>query len=761
MASAQAAQSGSSSQLKSSVQQSAFGQVIERIEIQGLHRIEKEAVLGKLQAKAGSRLTQSGLRQDIEDLYRLGYFDDIAVWGEIREGRLHLIYELKERPVIAKISFEGKEQLTAADFKDVVKLKDWSILDINQVNEDVAAIQKHYEEKGFFLAKVTYELRPTEKPDQLELVFKIQDFDKVQIKRITFLNNRKFSDDQLKAVFAETKEGGPFSFLGSSGNFKESAFKVDLQRLTYWYLEHGYVKFKSEPPVITVSDDQKWLFISIYVDEGEQYQIGSVEFGGDLLFQKSELLEPLVMGSGQIFSLSKRNQDIQSLTEKYQDLGYAFVNVVPQMVFHDDLLTIDLQYDFEKGDLVHFGQINIVGNAKTYDPVIRRELKIHEGELYNGSKLRLSKEAVERLGYFSPGEVTFNTLSVPGRSNVVNVEISVKERSTGTINVGLSYGPTSGLGFQAQVSDINFLGRGQTLSLAANLSVNQASAQRAQSFNLGFSDPYAFDTLWSAGFDVYRVMFPIPNKYISKRQGFDVRLGHPVWNYSYAYLTYKLEGMEPLDALSNVPNLALDAGLISSLTLSVIRDQRNNRFETTAGNYQSVSVEFAGLGGDKEFLKFMVNNRFYHRLIGDLVFRNSTEYGEISGRVVPPAQKFYLGGPNNLKGFRIFSLGPQVRLLDQGGNPFDSPLGGDVQLYSLFELEYPIVKEAGLKFVLFFDIGNTVEYGRALFPLRSDAGFGIRYFSPMGPLRFEWGYPLDRRPNEDVFQFQFFIGPPF
>jgi outer membrane protein insertion porin family len=733
------------------------GRTVNAIDIRGIKRIEKDAVLGKVGTRTGQPLTGEQIRLDILALFNMGYFDDIEVLGEPAGGGVNVIYSVRERPVISKVDFEGNERVGTSDLKDVIKVKEYSILDVNRVKEDVALIQKHYEDKGFYLAKVSFEIRPV-KPDEVELVYKVNDYDKVEIKKITFLNNKHFSDSQLKEIFQETKEGSLLSFISGSGNFKESSFKQDLQRLTYWYLDHGYIKFRYENPVVTVSDDKRFLYISVYVDEGEVYTLGPTDFGGDLLFSKEELGNELGLKSGDVFSISKRNTDIQRLTEKYQDLGYAFVNVIPRMNPHDDTHTVDVQYDFEKGNLVYFNEINILGNTKTHDKVIRRELKIHEGELYNGTNLRVSREAVERLGYFAPGEVIFNTVTPKGKNDVVNVEITVKERSTGTITLGAGYGSVQKFFFTGTVSEINFLGKGQTISLAAQYAANAQS----QSLNLGFTDPYAFDTLWSMGGDIFRVVFPVPNKYVTFKLGFDIRLGHPIFEYTYAYVTYKNEGLQIQDDHTSHPELGrLDTGVLSSVIWSVIRDKRNNRFETTGGNYQSLSLETAGIGGDKEFVKLIANNRFYTRLVGDLVFRTSQEIGQmwsLGDKQLPPSEKFYLGGPNNMKGYQLFLLGPQV---DDNGRAL--PLGGAFEAFALFELEYPLIREAGLKWVVFFDAGNCWETAPGLsnLDIRTDAGFGIRWFSPIGPLRFEWGFPFARRANEQAVSFQFFIGPPF
>ncbi|HTL12788.1 MAG TPA: outer membrane protein assembly factor BamA, partial [Bdellovibrionota bacterium] len=601
---------------------------------------------------------------------------------------------------------------------------------------------------------------------EVHLTYKISDYDKVQIKKITFLNNKKFSDEQLKGVFAETKEGGLFSFLNDAGNFKESSFKTDLQRLTYWYLDHGFIKFRYENPVITVSDDKRWLYVTIYVDEGPQYQMGDVSFSGDLLYTTEQLGQGMVLKKGDIFSVSQRNQDIQTLTDKYQDLGYAFVNVVPKVAVRDDALTVDVDYHFEKGSLVYFGEINVIGNGKTHDKVIRRELKVHEGELYSGTNLRESRERVERLGYFSPGEVVFNTLTRKDRDDVVDIEISVKERSTGTITLGAGYGSVQKFFLTTQISEINLFGKGQTLSLQAQY----AADNQSRSFNLGFTDPYAFDTIWSLGFDIFSSHLPIPNEYLTRKLGFDVRLGYPILEDLYAFITYKDEGLQ----ISNVQGGAAtaaqaqqDQGVLSSVVWSLVRDKRNNRFEPTDGNYISASLETAGLGGDKKFLKWVLNHRFYKRLIGDLVFRNSIEYGQAvqtSDRNVPPSERFFLGGPNNLKGYDIFKVSPGDQ--DSTTKAFRA-LGGTSEVFALFEMEYPLIKEAGLKWVVFFDAGDAFGGNAGHldndFSLKSDAGFGFRWFSPIGPLRFEWGFPFNRQSThqDQAAVFQFFIGPPF
>ena len=432
----------------------------------------------------------------------------------------------------------------------------------------------------------------------------------------------------------------------------------------------------------------------------------------------------------------------------------------------------------------------MVGNTKTYDKVIRRELRVYEGELFSGSKLRISRERVERLGYFEPGSVTFNQVPRKGRDDLVDIEVSVKERSTGSVTVGAGYSSIQGLFFQGKVQEINLFGSGQTISLDAQW----GNDNTVRSVSVSFLDPYAFDTDWSAGTDLFMANSPIPDRYLIRRSGFDLKVGHPLTDDIQGYITYKFEYLDDIDNYATDRNNAIvqgltteppliaddskDKGLLSSIVLSAVRDKRNNRYETTGGNYQSLSFEYAGLGGVKKFAKVIANNRYYNNFAGSFVFKNSTELGVVmnmGGEGIPPSEEFFLGGPWNLRGFDAFTVAPVLYHPPcLSGNPQQCAerIGGASEFYSLFELEHPLIKEAGIKFVLFYDIGNSFmgvpgfDKGQA-FNLRQDYGFGIRWFSPLGPLRFEWGFPINPVviPTtglvESSPEFIFFIGQPF
>lgn len=727
------------------------GERITKIEVSGNLKIDREAILEKITSNVGEGLSEAQVRKDIAAIHKLGYFDEIQ--ADFTAGVLK--FTVKERPAIYRIVFFGNEQISTDDLKGVLTLKTYDIYDENMVRDSVRKLMKHYEDKGYYLAKVEHSVRPSKEKDMVELLFRVREYDKVKIKKITFLGNSAFTDDQLKRTLRNTSEGGFFSWATNSGNFKELDFKNDLQVLQYWYLNEGYVRFRHDPPIVSVSEDKKWVFITIKVDEGQKYTMGKIDFGGDLLFPKEELDGTLTLKEGETFSISKRNADILALTEKYQDLGYANVNVVPNIDIQDDTRIVTTNYDFEKGTLVRFGRISVKGNSKTRDKVIRRELKIKEGELYSGSGMRISKENVERLGYFDQESVQFQTKSPTGRPDILDVEVNVKERPTGQFQLGAGYATTTKFFFTTQVAETNFLGKGQDLRFQAQV----AADRRNRSFSLSFTDPYAWDTDWSAGGDLYSNVFTVPGSYTEYRKGLGLRVGHPIGDYSRVYLGYRLEKLTLKDVDDPVvrANQNRENGTLSSVSVTLANDKRNNRMETTHGHYASVSEEYAGLGGNRTFMRTIADLRFYRKIWGELTVRTKVEGGSIwdyKGDGVQSGELFRLGGPNNLRGYRSFSVAP-IRDVPGVGK---FPAGGYHQFFYMAELEYPIAKDVGLKAVIFYDAGDAFDKFNRI-AVKQNYGWGFRWFSPLGPLRFEWGYPL--KGKGDGSQFNFMIGPPF
>ncbi|MEN0059001.1 MAG: outer membrane protein assembly factor BamA, partial [Bdellovibrio sp.] len=597
------------------------------------------------------------------------------------------------------------------------------------------------------------------------------------VKKITILGNKEISDDEIKSKLL-TKEGGFFSALSGSGQYKQEMFERDVQILKFLYWSKGYVQAKVDRPQVTVTPDKKNIYITIRIEEGEQYDVGEVGVAGDILFPKQELYETVKIDDNGVFAYDVLQKDIAALTEKYGDLGYAYTNVIPRTAFNAKDRKVNLIFEFDKGSKVYFGKINMIGNSKTRDKVIRRELKIQEGELYNATRRRQSEENVQRLGYFE--EVNFKTSVDPERTEIMNIDIAVKERNTGQIQLGAGYGTSQGFTLQGSINQANFLGKGQNLGASLNLS------DTGSYYSLSFTEPYFNDTLWSIGADVYQSANSARVDYDENHRGGAIRLGHPIAEYTRGYLRYKYDDTElstKYDSKDQAVTdtdlfpLATASGVTSSLQATLEYDTRNDRQMPIRGIFASTSFEYAGLGGDLKFTRTNGNFRFYKNLFWDVVWRNNLLYARIDaleGQEVPFSELYLLGGPYSLRGYRSYRVGKMKRsakiynTLINEGVPADQAearamrfYGGTQQALYQTELQFPLVKEAGIMGAGFFDVGAADDSLNEN-NFYADVGFGIRWYSPIGVLRFEWGFPLNRDPlYQDATVFEFSIGPSF
>ena len=485
------------------------------------------------------------------------------------------------------------------------------------------------------------------------------------------------------------------------------------------------------------------------VHEGDIYRVGPIAYDGELIFSINELKKDQMIQEEMVFNLEKLQSEVSRLADKYKDEGYAYANVNVKSDVRDREKKIYLTFDFEKGQKVYFGKINILGNSNTRDKVIRRELKIHEGDLYNETRLRKSIEGIQALGYFS--EVTY-TKPQGDEANLMDLHISVAERTTGALTLGAGWSSVDNFVANAQISHNNLFGRGHAVSFNAQLS---GSSNR---FTFSFTEPYTFDSLWSSGVDGYKTAVETQD-YTELKTGGDFRVGHPIGEYTNTHLTYKLEDLEYDKILKGSKEDLEGEGVVSSVLSTFIYDRRNNRFEPTKGIYDMLVLEFAGLGGDNHFFKSLLNARFYYPAFFDGVFRINTELGMLArttSEEVPTTERFKLGGVSSLRGFEPFSIGPKK--ISTTGEPL--LIGGDRQFLMNLEYELPLIRTMGIKGVLFYDVGSAFD-GSRVGDVRHDAGFGFRWFSPFGPIRVEVGFPLDRKEGERKSLTQFAITPPF
>jgi outer membrane protein insertion porin family len=537
------------------------------------------------------------------------------------------------------------------------------------------------------------------------------------------------------------------------------------------------IKAKIDRPQVTVTPDKKGIYITINIDEGEAYDVGEIEFSGDVLFSRQELLDTMKLDENKIFAYDVLQRDLGDLQAKYGDLGYAFANVNPQWKIKESEKKVDVVFDFDKGSKVYFGRIQVISNTKTRDKVVRREMKIKEGELYNETRRRQSLENIQRLGFFE--EVNFKTSTPPDKLDILNIDVTVKERNTGQIQLGAGYGSAQGFTLQGSVQQTNFMGRGQNLGVSLNLSKDYSV------YDFTFTEPYFQDSLWSLGFRVFQSENSGRVDYNEKRTGGSIFFGHPLSDYLRVNGSYTYTAARLFDVYSNgvlltdhqlypLETAEGDSGLLG---VSIDYDTRNDRFRPTKGIHARAGYSLTGpFGGNLKYYKANSEFRFFKTLFWEVVFRNSLSYARIESMdkdKTPPFNELYLlGGPYSLRGYRYGRVGKQVtstRLRDQliaRGITTDleerskSYYGGAQQLMYQGELLFPLIREAQMYGVAFYDVGQAEDIivDNRFF---ADTGFGIRWFSPIGPLRFEWGFPLNREYLHEAVVFEFSIGTPF
>lgn len=749
-------------------------EVVKSVVIQGQKKIEESAIRAKIQTQPGQKSDRVQIRADIKSLFDTGYFYDVVVDKKIVQGQAQLTFTVFEKPTISEIRFEGNSEIEEEELVEAVGLKAYEILDMAKVNAAVGKIEKLYIDKGFFLARIKPQVKlDTEKTkdNSATLIFNVVENDKVKVAKIRFLGNRQMPSDRLKSVM-QTQEGGFFSFMSGSGAYKQDVFDRDIQLLYYLvYYNEGFIQAKIDRPQVYVTPDKRSIYVTIRVDEGEKFNVGEVNFTGDLLFSDTELYNDIKIKPNELFVYSTLQNDLSTLQAKYGDLGYAYANIIPRTRAREKDKLVDITFEIDKGNKVYLGRINMVGNTKTRDKVIRREMDVKEGELYNETRKRESLNNIKRLGFFE--EVNFNTKTPPGRPDIMDIDVVVKERNTGTIQLGAGYSNFGGFLLNGQVNQINLFGRGQKLGL----SIDYSSRQRV--FDLNFTEPYFMDTEWSVGGDIYMSEREL-TEYDEEKKGVGITIGHPLAPYLNGSIGYKiddtqltLEDDEDRDEVLFPVETA--NGITSSVTASISYDKRDDRFAPTDGMYDSVSIQYAGLGGDIEYTKGIASLRYYKKVFWEVVWRNNLNYGFITegpdGKDVPFNQLFLLGGANSLRGFDWYSIGKRKwserAAAALAGNPdinelARKPYGGTQQLYYNLEFQFPLIAEAKVMGVVFYDIGYADDHF-SFSEFRSNWGFGFRWFSPIGPLRFEFGLPFERKPvyGERAVNFQFAIGSPF
>ena len=758
--------------------------VVADVKVEGNRRVEVDTIKATV-TKKGALYDPRRIEADVRALMKLGFFSDVVVELEGDGQHPVLVYKVTERATVREATIVGNDELSKDDLKDTVEVKPFTILDLVAVKKDVKKIQEKYIEKGFYLADVGYRLEGL--PDnQVAIRYTVDEKAKVLVKEIRFHGNSRLSSQDLRGVML-TQEGGLMSILGSAGTFREDMFQRDLAAIGMAYMDQGFVNVKIGKPSIALSPDRRFLFLSIPVEEGEQYSIGKIIFSGELLGEEPLLRRILATRSGTLFSRSKVGQDLFAIGDIFKDRGFAYANVTPQTQVDDKARLIDLTFDVQPGIKCRFEKIEVVGNDKTRDKVVRRELRFYEGETFSGVAMRTSKGRVMALGFFETAEIT--TKKGSSEDQVIAL-VEVKEKATGSFQLGAGFSSYENFILTGQISQQNFFGWGQTLSLQIQWSSIRQLGQ------VQFVEPYFLDTRWTFAFDVYATE-SFYTSFNRRAVGGNMTWGYelsglaPVWAFARhledmrVFGTYTNEYISVTGDAQYVLYNQYRSGTTSSLRFSWQWDKRDNRIFPTSGFFLTASAEYAppflapsAVFGQKVnlFSRYAVDARIYRPVLFGIVAKAKVTLGVLlnwdAQNVVPISENYYAGGINSVRGYRMLSISPTERVPANPNDPMAATTaiatGGNKQAILNLELEFPLVPAAGIKGVVFADAGNVFAAGSWKDPtvpysLYKSYGFGFRWFSPMGPLRFEWGIPVNRRQVNGVYvdqpiDFQFTIG---
>lgn len=728
------------------------GEIVQSIIIKGNKRIVDSTVLFYIKSKVGEPLSRRQIRKDIEQIYSLGQFKDIRVETQQVSKGLELVFIVEEIPSVGSVEVLGTDNVEPKDIMEKIGLKRGATFNDPLVQESIEQITQLYHDKGYFFVGVKIN-GTLNQENQIDTIIRIKEGGKVSIEKIRFIGNKAFKDKELHKVI-ETSESGWLSFFTDSGIYKKDVLKIDLLRVESYYHDHGYLKVRVLEPKINIDRKAKEIHITIPVEEGFQYRLGEVHVEEDETFTAKELRAALKVKPGEIYSMSEIREDILNLTELYSQKGFAYADVSPLTKINDETKTVDLTIKADKGRKVFVGQINIRGNLKTRDNVIRREFRFQERELFNSAKLRRSRQRINNLGFFQ--DVKIDTR--PGKEpDLINIDATVTEKPTGSFNVGAGFSSVENAILNASVSQNNFLGRGQRLIFSFQLSSLRTN------FNFSFTDPRIFNSRISAGVDLFKQRSN-QLSFISDTSGGGFRFGKAVGENDWVGLNYRLENVEvsDVDPLDETEFLMNREQTTSRIIPTFIRDTRDDFLNPTRGWRHVVRLELAGLGGTK-FVRTNYKVSYFHPLFWKLVLGTNAEINWADGYgddVLPAFERFFMGGANSLRGFTIRDIGPK--------NFAGDPLGGDQSLLFNVELVYPLTRT--FRAFVFYDRGNvfgegfdtsTTATSFDLGEMRQSFGAGIRFFSPFGPIGLAYGIKLDRRSFEKTGEFHFSAGGAF
>ena len=721
--------------------------IILSIEVEGNKRIESDAILRTIETQVQDIVNSDRLSADLSRIYKMGYFEDVRVVQEKLDTGVKIIFKVEEKPSVRKILFEKNHVYEDEKLREAIHTSTGSILNIFKIKEDVKRIEQLYKTKNYHNCEISYKVESL-KHNQADIVFHIDEGEKLKIENISFEGNRHFDDKDLKKRM-QIKEKGFFHWITSSGDLDRNELERDVIRIESFYKNNGFIDAKVSEPEIEFKEDS--ISIDFKVEEGIQFTIGKIDFKGDLIFPRSEIKEKIEIQESGLYNRELIRKGVFDLTDAYANKGFANADIAPEIDKHPEKGIVDVTLRIKKGSPVYFERILISGNTKTRDKVIRRQLKVYEQGLYSKEDIQRSMRNLKRLDYFEK----VNLEPVKGsEENTMNLNVEVKEKSTGAFTFGGGYSSDTELFGLISVRERNLFGRGQVAEVKAEVS------EESNKFMLSFTEPWLFDIPLKAGLDLYNWEKEY-DYYDKDSRGGALKFSYPIFDYTRMGIKYEYEDFE----ISNVDELytSVDKGtyVTSSLMPFISWDSRDRVFVPTEGSFHKVSVEYAGgpLGGEIDFVKYYAETGWYFPLFWKFTGVLHAEGGYLDDQTNNDTEidyeRFYLGGINSIRGFDSGDIDatPEGQLEERGGEQY-------IQFNA--ELTFPLAEDLGLSGVVFYDQGDVyaddedIDLGDNF----SSCGAGLRWKSPVGPIRIEYGRVIEGHDVESSGsgQWQFTVG---
>lgn len=711
------------------------------VEIIGNEIFSKESILEIVETTVGKPLSNKILTKDVKEIYNLGAFEEIKVNLIEQEEGVKVNFILEEKPIIAEVKFLNNIEINEEKLKEEYILIEGDFYDEIKLRESIEKLENFYRKEGFYYVKIEPQINIIE-PHLVKIALKIREGAKTEIKKINFLGNKSFSSWYLRWIISS----------GKGDYFTEEKIREDLEQLTRFYNNKGYILCKTNLEEVYYDHKKKGLVINIHITEGDKFTVNEIKLRGNTLFTEKELLKEVKTCQGKIYSLKNLQEDQYKIMEKYSKEGYISVQVIPNPVVDKEQKKVSFDFEIIEGEKCYLEKVTVSGNKVTKDKVILREVLLKPGDIFNGHKVNMTRQKLYQLGFF---EYVNMEVKAGSEKNKKLLHVAVKERKTGTISLGTTWSNQYGFGGNIEVNQTNLFGKAYKLNIKSEL------GHKRTDYRIGFINPWFRDTPTSLGLNVYNTKQTI-NEYTTTQKGGSISIGRFWKTFNEVYLDYKYEKVlfTEVDLVSAPSDIIEREGIeeaTSSLSLNFIRDTRNKIYYPTKGYRIFYSNEFAGdfLGGNVDYYKSIIEGRIYIPLWWKFVLAARSRFGivkSITGdNKVRDDFRFYLGGADTVRGYKE----NDIFLVNN-----NKEHGGSSVFYSNIEYRFPIVEP--LYFALFLDMGNIWDKHRYfnLNKLKLGKGFSFRIDTPMGPVRLDYGYPI-RDEDRKAPEFYFSIGTPF